>query len=42
MAAQMQQIEGADVSVEGDQVEILGPGDQHHHSRHVHVSKVNP
>jgi hypothetical protein len=42
MASQMQQIDGADVSVEGDQVEIFRFGDQHHHSSHVHVLKVDP
>ncbi len=42
MTAKMQQIDRADVSVERDQVEILGRGNQHHHSSHIHVSEVDP
>ena len=42
MAAEMQQVNRTDVSVQGDQVEIFRPRDQHHHARHVHVSEVNP
>ncbi len=42
MTAEMQQVERADVSIQGDQVEIFRRRDQHHHSRHIHVSEVNP
>ena len=42
MTPKVQQIYGAEISVEGDQIEILGRRDQHHHARHIHVSKINP
>jgi hypothetical protein len=42
MAPEVQQIHSADISVEGDQVQVLGCGNQHHHSSYIHVRKVDP
>ena len=42
MTSEMEQVYGADVAVEGYQVEVFGTGEQDHHSGHVHVLEVDP